>query len=494
MTGLLDPATAAVVVRGAAVGLPVLAVVVQCALRPPGPRTLAAAITATAWAALLLLLLNVAAPGLGWWTFHATGAVWLGVPTDLWLGWSLLWGAVPALALASPAQASLSAPPAQASLSAGHSPLRPPGEGRMSSTQRGGGGRGGVVLVGAGLVWIDLALMPLGEPVVVLGEAWLVGEAVGVATALVPALLLARWTLRGTHVVARAWGQAVWAGGLLLVVPVAALAPEPRWPTALTSLGLQLTLLLCLPGLAAMRELADVGCGTPLPYDPPARLVTSGPYAYLRNPMQATIAAAYATLALTFGEPALLVGTLIAIVYSAGLGEWHEGRQLRQAFGAPYLAYRAAVRPWLPRRRPAPVAPVATLWVAGDCEQCRGVAAWFGRRSPVRLDLRPAADHPEILYRVTYEAPGVRAQGIAAIARALGHVHLGWALAGWALGLPGVRHFAQLCTDAFGADPRPSRPETCPTAPTDAVSTTCQTPRSLGGPERLTREPVTPDI
>ncbi|MGW2095660.1 methyltransferase family protein [Promicromonospora sukumoe] len=459
MTDLLDPATAAVVVRGAAVGLPLLAVVVLCALRPPGPRAVAAAITATAWAALLLLPLNVAAPGLGWWTFHATGAVWQGVPMDLWLGWSLLWGAVPALALATRAQPSLSA---------GHSPLRPPGEGRKSSTQRGGGGggRGGVVLVAAVLVWLDLALMPLGEPVVVLGESWLVGEAVGVATALVPALLLARWTLRRTHVVARAWGQAVWAGGLLLVVPVVALAPEPRWPAALTSLGLQLTLLVCLPGLAAMRELADVGHGTPLPYDPPSRLVTSGPYTYLRNPMQATIAAAYAALALTFGEPALLVGTLIAVVYSAGLGEWHEGRQLRHAFGAPYVAYRAAVRSWLPRWRPAPVAPAATLWVAGDCEQCRGVAAWFARRSPVRLDLRPAADHPEILYRVTYEAPGVRLQGVAAIARALGHVHLGWALAGWALGLPVVRHFAQLCADAFGAGPRPSRPETCP-APAD---------------------------
>jgi hypothetical protein len=99
VTGLLDPGTAAVVVRGAAVGVPLLAVVALCAWRPPSPRETGAAITATAWAALLLLPLNVVAPALGWWTFHAAGAVWSGVPLDLWLGWSILWGAVPALCL-----------------------------------------------------------------------------------------------------------------------------------------------------------------------------------------------------------------------------------------------------------------------------------------------------------------------------------------------------------------------------------------------------------
>jgi hypothetical protein len=95
------------------------------------------------------------------------------------------------------------------------------------------------------------------------------------------------------------------------------------------------------------------------------------------------------------------------------------------------------------------------------------VALWFARRSPVLLEIRPAAEHPDVLYRVTYEVPGpagtprVRAQGVAAVARGLGHVHLGWALAGWALDLPGVRHFAQLGADAFGAGPRPSRTAAC---------------------------------
>lgn len=456
MTGLLDPGTAAVVVRGAAVAGPLLVVVALCVRRAPSPRTVGAAVTATAWAALLLLPLNVAAPSFGWWTFHATGAVWFGMPVDLWLGWSLLWGAVPTLVLS-----------------------------QLRSGQ--GGGTGALVLLTAALVWLDLALMPLGEPVVVLGGAWLAGEALGIATALVPALLLARWTLRRTHVVLRAWGQAVWAGGLLLALPVLALSPEPRWPAPVTSIGVQLTLLACLPGLAAMRELAAVGRGTPLPYDPPSRLVTSGPYAYLRNPMQATIAASYAGLALTFGEPALLLGTLVAVGYSAGLGEWHEGEQLRRAFGPPYQTYRTAVRPWLPRWRPAPVLPAATLWVAADCVECTGVARWFAHRGPVNLEIRPAAYHPEVLYRITYESPAVRAQGVAAVARALAHVHLGWALAGWALDLPGVRHFAQLGADAFGAGPRPSRQAACASGVVPpAVAPPSARPRAINGDQLTT--------
>src|SRR5690606_9361049 len=169
------------------------------------------------------------------------------------------------------------------------------------------------------------------------------------------------------------------------------------------------------------------------------------------------VAATFAVLAVVLGEPALLVGVLVAVAYSVGIADWHEGNGLRRAFGRTWTRYRAAVRPWLPRLRPAPVVAPATLWVAADCEPCTGVALWFARRRPVGLTIRPAAEHPEVLRRATYELtaeaspppgsrdvrPLLRAQGVSAVARALAHVHLGWALAGWALDLPGVRHLAQ---------------------------------------------------
>ncbi|MFD0888284.1 hypothetical protein ACFQ08_27405, partial [Streptosporangium algeriense] len=42
----------------------------------------------------------------------------------------------------------------------------------------------------------------------------------------------------------------------------------------------------------------------------------------------------------------------------------------------------------------------------------------------------------------------------AAIAHLLTHIHLGWALAGWVLMIPGVGRLAQLGADAFGGAPR----------------------------------------
>lgn len=331
--------------RGIAIVVPVAAVVALGVWRPPGSLRLGAAIVATAWAGLTLLPVNLLALHLGWWAFAVEGAVWNGLPVDLWLGWALMWSAVPALA-------PRTVPP---------------------------------VALAAGLVWADLVLMPLGAPVVHLGENWLVGEGVAIAVVLVPAVALARWTLGRRHPELRGWAQAGCSAGLFLGLPIAVLDVEPAWPRPVITAGLQVVALACVPGVAAMRELARVGRGTPLPYDPPSRLVVSGPYAY-------------------------------AVVYAAGLAAWHEEEQLRAEYGKAWVRYRTAVPVWVPRWRPAAVED-AVLYVAGDREMCTGVGGWFADRRPVGLRLRPAAEHPELLWRLTYEAPGVHEQGIAAFAR-----------------------------------------------------------------------------
>jgi hypothetical protein len=207
-----------------------------------------------------------------------------------------------------------------------------------------------------------------------------------------------------------------------------------------------------LLGVAAVREFAAAG-GTPLPYDPPARLVTTGPYAYVRNPMQTSMAGAY--LLLSVLDPWFLAAALIAVAYGAGLASWHEGEDLASRYGAAWRAYHRQVRPWLPRRRPYPGMTGGVAYVAATCGQCRGLARWVRERRPVALRIRPAEDHPAGLRRMTYErGDGVRAEGVAALAHVLQHLHLGWALAGWFLLLPGAGRFAQLCADAFGAGPR----------------------------------------
>jgi hypothetical protein len=72
--------------------------------------------------------------------------------------------------------------------------------------------------------------------------------------------------------------------------------------------------------------------------------------------------------------------------------------------------------------------------------------------------IRPAERHPSrALTRIAYEpVDGTRTStGVEAIARALEHVHLGWASVGGLLRLPAVRPIAQLLVDASGGGPRP---------------------------------------
>ena len=99
----------------------------------------------------------------------------------------------------------------------------------------------------------------------------------------------------------------------------------------------------------------------------------------------------------------------------------------------------------------------ATLLVAYSCGTCSQIGRWFSARNPVGLRIAPAEDaaDPE-LRRITYlPAEGPPARGVAAVARALEHLHLGWALVGWILAMPGVSHGAQLLADVFGPTPHP---------------------------------------
>ncbi|MER7208786.1 isoprenylcysteine carboxylmethyltransferase family protein [Streptosporangium sp. NPDC000239] len=411
MTG--DP----VLVRGLALAVPVAAVLAATwrgrVRRGLGERDAAAAILATLWNLEALIAVNLLAQDLGWWRFTAVGALYRGVPIDLLLGWALLWGAVPGLVAR----------------------------------------RAPIPLVAASLGWLDLAVMPLAEPVVVLGEHWLAGEAVAMAVALLPGLLVASWTAGGRRLPLRAAAQIVLAaaGGMALPIVLTGAWRQPTWVLGLMAQALAVPSLL---GLAAVREFALAGRGTPLPYDPPERLVVTGPYAYVRNPMQAAMTGGYLLLALL--DPVFLAAALVAFAYGAGLAAWHEGEGLTARFGGEWAAYRRAVRAWVPRWRPVAFpGAVASVYVATTCGICSQVGGWIVARRPAGLRVLAAEDHPAGLRRITYEsADGRGAQGVAAIAHVLTHIHLGWALAGWTLMIPGVGRFAQLCMDAFGGAPR----------------------------------------
>lgn len=89
------------------------------------------------------------------------------------------------------------------------------------------------------------------------------------------------------------------------------------------------------------------GGGGPGMDTPPERLVTSGPFAWSRNPMYLGHIIFLIGLALTFQS---LPGAAIA----AGTAIWfqfrvrRDERRLLERFGKPYEEYRARVGRWLP--------------------------------------------------------------------------------------------------------------------------------------------------
>jgi len=414
-------------VRAASVYIAVVLTSAVWLWRRPGRSAAAGALLAAAWTVPAVLALNLVAARVGWWRFDTRGGQLLGTPVDLLLAWVCLWGVAPAIAF----------------------PRLPLGT------------------VAAIALAVDLALMPAATPVVVLGPAWLAGEAIGLAAALVPGQLLARWTMRGEHLAARASLQmAAFAGLMFLVFPAIAiegsgttwLNPASRSPWQIGLLA-QMLAMPALLGVTAVQEFVTRGGGTPVPFDPPRRLVTTGVYAYVANPMQLSGVLLLVLVGLVLHNIWVSASGVMAHIYSMGLAGWDEGEDLRRRFGDGWTTYRRAVRRWVPRVRPwhRLDQPPAHLYVAESCGMCSETGRWFASRHPRGLAIVAAETHPSrALRRITYEpADGSRAaEGVEAIGRALEHIHIGWALAGFALRLPIVRPFVQLLADASGAEAR----------------------------------------
>lgn len=256
---------------------------------------------------------------------------------------------------------------------------------------------------------------------------------------------------------------------VLFVLPVIVVEGSgSRWVNPATrsawhvSLHIQLLALPALIGLTAVQEFVTRGGGTPVPLDAPRRLVTTGVYAYVGNPMQLSAVVVLVLLGLITWNPWLAAAGVMAHLYSAGLAGWDEDEDLRRRFGEAWTEYRRGVRRWVPRLRPWHRSdhPPACLYVSASCNMCREVSDWFERRDVKQLVIVPAETHPsEGLRRITYEpSDGSRSDsGVTAVARALEHVHLGWALLGFLLRLPGLCQLTQLLADASGAEPRTLR-------------------------------------
>jgi protein-S-isoprenylcysteine O-methyltransferase Ste14 len=107
--------------------------------------------------------------------------------------------------------------------------------------------------------------------------------------------------------------------------------------------------LAAILGAWALHEFATKGSGTPVPWDPPRRLVESGPYALVANPMQISgILLTLALLLYRFSWPVLLYFADVVAMVRAVFGLFEQDA-LCNRFGPAFEVYRRRVRRWLPK-------------------------------------------------------------------------------------------------------------------------------------------------
>ncbi len=91
------------------------------------------------------------------------------------------------------------------------------------------------------------------------------------------------------------------------------------------------------------------GGGSPAPVVPTERLVVSGLYRHVRNPMYVAVLAAVLGQAMLLGRPVLLGYAAVLGVVMWLFVRWYEEPALARQHGEAYRAYRRAVPGWLPR-------------------------------------------------------------------------------------------------------------------------------------------------
>jgi protein-S-isoprenylcysteine O-methyltransferase Ste14 len=200
----------------------------------------------------------------------------------------------------------------------------------------------------AALGALTMAAATLGAVLAAWSLDWDPDRPFRVATSSSPGANLGK-TLTETIVL---WGVFLGAFPIL----VAATERELGWgldlPAALRPAGWTLLALASALGLWSGCTMAVTGEGTPLPRDTARRLVVSGPYRWLRNPM--TVAG----LAQAIGV-GLVLGSWAVVLYAlTGAWVWNcfarpaEERDLAERFGGAYERYRATIPCWRPSLRP----------------------------------------------------------------------------------------------------------------------------------------------
>jgi protein-S-isoprenylcysteine O-methyltransferase Ste14 len=106
--------------------------------------------------------------------------------------------------------------------------------------------------------------------------------------------------------------------------------------------------------VATVRMFASIGRGTLAPWDPPRRLVVSGVYRYVRNPMISGVLIVLVGEGLALRAADVLAWAAVFFAINATYIPLLEEPGLARRFGDAYDEYARHVPRWIPRRTPWP--------------------------------------------------------------------------------------------------------------------------------------------
>jgi len=415
-------------VRFLSLMLPAFGSLLVIAIQQPKRIVLIAVFINFIWCFSTVFVLNQIALELNWWSYSAQTLTLDLVPIDILLGWSLLWAGV----------------------------LYP----LMRKLN--------VLFLVSVVFVIDIVVMPSFTQLFELGNYWLIGEAVGILFCLVPGFYLAKSTETDSNVELRSFLLAIAACGILLyIIPIAILElSQKSWREAFAlssfekNIYFNLLLILALIGFSANYEFSKIGRGTPLPFYPPKKIVKTGIYAYLANPMQVILLLTFTILSIAYQSYAMTGGIAMTLAYCLGIVRLWNKENIAKQFPQSWSRYKENVNNWWPRFTPY-VPQSAQLYFSAECEICQSTKAFFAERKLHNLDLLNADSYPgECISKSSYIHPdGFEETGVKAIARGLEHINIFFAFYAWLMRLPGIAHFLQFLLDTLAIKSKPIYPQ-----------------------------------
>ena len=107
-----------------------------------------------------------------------------------------------------------------------------------------------------------------------------------------------------------------------------------------------------LLAVSTVRLFPKFGNGTPAPWDPTTKLIITGPYAYVRNPMITGVILILASEALMLDSLAIGIWAVVFLIINMLYFPLSEEPGLRKRFGKEYEEYCKNVPRFIPRLTP----------------------------------------------------------------------------------------------------------------------------------------------